>query len=212
MYTQSSDYTPRILQHAAISEREFCGAAWNSARSDTAQKDANNVSVTRWLRLRRGIAISSRLHDSYAAFISFYFIVISSFHELMPSCGVRRPPARPSVCKHFAQIASSTREMAWSRPNLHTMVPRLFCCSTGDVLTTSNFTWYGHLYDFTKSILFVGKWQDCNEICTQRYPRWSASRVCSRSRSKVTWYQHIWNFTKIASSPNGCILTKLSLS
>ena len=32
-------------------------------------------------------------------------IHFSSFHELMQSCGVRRP----SVCKHFAQIASSTR-------------------------------------------------------------------------------------------------------
>jgi len=33
-----------------------------------------------------------------------FFVIISSFHELMQSCGVRL-----SVCKHFAQIASSTR-------------------------------------------------------------------------------------------------------
>ena len=30
----------------------------------------------------------------------------------------------PSVCKLFAQIASSTRQMAQSPPNLHTVVPR----------------------------------------------------------------------------------------
>ena len=32
-----------------------------------------------------------------------------------------------SVCKHFAQITSSTTEMAGSPPNLHTMVPRRAC-------------------------------------------------------------------------------------
>ena len=32
-----------------------------------------------------------------------------------------------SVCKLFAQIASSTRQMAGSRPNVHTMVPRWAC-------------------------------------------------------------------------------------
>ena len=40
----------------------------------------------------------------------------------MRSCGV----CRPSVCKHFAQIAS-TRQMAGSRPNLQMMVPRWAC-------------------------------------------------------------------------------------
>jgi len=30
----------------------------------------------------------------------------------------------PSVSKRFAQIASSTRQMAGSRPNLHMMLPR----------------------------------------------------------------------------------------
>ena len=49
----------------------------------------------------------------------------------MRSCGVRRPSVCPyvrlSVCRHFAQIASSTRQMAGSRPNLHMMVPRRVC-------------------------------------------------------------------------------------
>ena len=49
----------------------------------------------------------------------------------MRSCGVRRPSVRLSVrlsvCKLFAQIASSTRQMAGSPPNLHTMVPRWAC-------------------------------------------------------------------------------------
>ena len=48
----------------------------------------------------------------------------------MRSCGVRRPSVRLSLCpsvNFFAQIASSTRQMAGSRPNLHTMVPRRAC-------------------------------------------------------------------------------------
>jgi len=36
--------------------------------------------------------------------------------------GVRRPSVRPSVCKLFAQIASSTRQMGGSPPNSHTIV------------------------------------------------------------------------------------------
>jgi len=48
----------------------------------------------------------------------------------MQSRGVRRPSVRPSVCLsvclsvNFAQIATSTTEVAGSPPNLHTIVPR----------------------------------------------------------------------------------------
>ena len=54
------------------------------------------------------------------------FPVFSSFHELMQSRGVRRPSVCPSIrlSVNFAQIASSTIEMAGSPPNLHMMVPR----------------------------------------------------------------------------------------
>ena len=55
---------------------------------------------------------------------NFRPIVISSFHQLTPWRGVRRPSVCLSVCKHFAQIATSRRQMAGSPPNLHTMVPR----------------------------------------------------------------------------------------
>jgi len=55
--------------------------------------------------------------------------IISSFHELMQSRGVRRPSVclsvRPSVS--FAQIASSTTNRTGSPPNSHTMVPRWAC-------------------------------------------------------------------------------------
>jgi len=44
----------------------------------------------------------------------------------MQSCVVHLS-VRLSVCKHFAQIASSTRQMAGSPPNLHTMVPSPAC-------------------------------------------------------------------------------------
>ena len=47
------------------------------------------------------------------------------------AASVVRPSVRlsvcPSVCKHFAQIASSTRKMAGSHPNLRTMVSRSVC-------------------------------------------------------------------------------------
>jgi len=48
----------------------------------------------------------------------------------MQSRGVRRPSVCLSVCLsvcpsvNFAQIATSTTEVAGSLPNLHTMVPR----------------------------------------------------------------------------------------
>jgi len=53
--------------------------------------------------------------------------VFSSFHELMQSCGIRHPSVCLSICKDFAQIASSTRQMAGSPPKLHTKVPRRAC-------------------------------------------------------------------------------------
>jgi len=55
--------------------------------------------------------------------------LFSSFHELMQSRGVRRPSVCLSVCLsvNFAQIATSTAEVAGSPPNLHTMVPMWTC-------------------------------------------------------------------------------------
>ena len=56
-----------------------------------------------------------------------YTMIFSSFHNGMSlSCGVRRPSVRLSV-NFFSQIASSTRQMAGSPPNLHRMVPRRAC-------------------------------------------------------------------------------------
>ena len=43
----------------------------------------------------------------------------------MQSRGVHRPSVCPSV--NFAQIATSTTEVAASLPNLHTMVPTWAC-------------------------------------------------------------------------------------
>ena len=66
----------------------------------------------------------------YLRNISLSVDIFSSFHELMQSRGVRLSvclSVRPSVCKHFAQVASSTTEMAGSPPNLHNMVPGRAC-------------------------------------------------------------------------------------
>jgi len=62
----------------------------------------------------------------------FCFNITSFYSFLAHSEDVRRPSSfclsvRPSVCKLFAQIASSTRQMARSPPNLHTMVSRRAC-------------------------------------------------------------------------------------
>ena len=68
--------------------------------------------------------------------------------------GVRRP----SVCKHFSQIASSRRQMAGSRPNfshdglqvsLHQGLSRV--CSRSR--SRSKITWYQHIWNFTKKSL-----------------------------------------------------------
>ena len=51
-----------------------------------------------------------------------------------------------------------------------------------------------------KSLLIAGKWPDRYQTFTRWTPGQRASRVCSRSRSKVTWYGHFCAGTKIASS------------
>ena len=55
--------------------------------------------------------------------------MLAHSNELMQSRGVRRPSVCLSVCLsvrlsvNFAQIATSTTEVAGSPPNLHSMVP-----------------------------------------------------------------------------------------
>jgi len=53
-----------------------------------------------------------------------------------------------------------------------------------------------------KSLLLSQKWLDRHQTCTRWSPEETASRLCSRSRSrsKITWYGHFCDFTKIASS------------
>ena len=101
----------------------------------------------------------------------------------------------------YTKIASSTTNMTGSPPNLHMMVPRRACIQ--DVLKVKVKT-KGHLIRtllwFHENRFFAGKWLDREQTCTQWSPDGPASRVCSRSRSKVTWYGHFCDVTKIASS------------
>jgi len=80
----------------------------------------------------------SRLHErssykfSWSMLSNFpaEYLVFGSFHQLMQSRGVRRPSVCLSVCpslNFFAQVASSTTEVAGSPPDLHTMVPTWAC-------------------------------------------------------------------------------------
>jgi len=50
-----------------------------------------------------------------------------------------------------------------------------------------------------KSLLLAGKWPDRHQTCTRWSPGKPASRMCSRSRSKVTWYAHFFGFLQWAT-------------
>jgi len=50
-----------------------------------------------------------------------------------------------------------------------------------------------------KSLLLAGKWPDRHQTCTRWSPGKPASRVCSRSRSKVTWYALFFGFFEWAT-------------
>ena len=112
----------------------------------------------------------------------------------MQSCGVHHP----SVCKHFAQIASSRRQMAGSPPNLHMMVPRRARIQHMHKVKVKV---KGHVIRtpvISRKSLLAGKWPERYQTCTWWFPARPASRVCSRSRlrSKVTWYGHFCDVTK----------------
>ena len=50
-----------------------------------------------------------------------------------------------------------------------------------------------------KSLLLTGKWPDRHQTCTRWTPGQRASRMCSRSRSKVTWCAHFFGFLEWAT-------------
>jgi len=50
-----------------------------------------------------------------------------------------------------------------------------------------------------ESLLLPGKWPDRDQTFTRWTPGQRASRVCSRSRSKVTWYAHFLGFLEWAT-------------
>ena len=50
-----------------------------------------------------------------------------------------------------------------------------------------------------KSLLLADKWSDRYQTFTRWTPGQRASRVCSRSRSKVTWYAHFLGFLEWAT-------------
>jgi len=50
-----------------------------------------------------------------------------------------------------------------------------------------------------KSLLLADKWPDRHQTCTRWTAGQRASRMCSRSRSKVTWYAHFLGFLEWAT-------------
>ena len=116
-----------------------------------------------------------------------------------------RGVCRLSVCvsvNFFAGIATTTPKMARSLPNLHRMVSTW---ARIQVVLKVEVKVKGHVIGALlcwsqKSLLVAGKWPDCNQTCTRWSPDQPASRVCSRSRSKVMWYGHFCAGPKIAFS------------
>jgi len=105
----------------------------------------------------------------------------------MPSCGVRRPSVNI-----YAQIASSTRQMAGSRPNWHTMVIRRACIQ--DVLKVKVEV-KGHVIwalfcDVKKIASFLGQM--------------AASFLTKLSLSLISPFPLFVRFSSASQSPNGC--------
>jgi len=122
----------------------------------------------------------------------------------MQSCGVRRPSVCLSVCKHFTKIAFSTRQMAGSRPNLHTMVPRGACIQ--DVLKVK--------VEVKGHVIRTLLWFHENRFFSQANG-WIATKL-DVLNLKVDVKLHairLWfHKNRFFSQANGCILTSLSLT
>jgi len=130
-------------------------------------------------------------------------MIFSSFHELMQSRGVRPPSVcpsvRPSACKLCANRYFYHRS-GWIATKLAhdgpQKSPHPGCAQGQGQRSRDTDTFLPTL----KSLLLPQTWLDRHQTCTRWSPHGPASRVCSRSMSKVTWYGHVRNFTKIASS------------
>jgi len=117
----------------------------------------------------------------------------------MQSCGVR-PSVCLSVClKHFAQIASSTRQITGSLPNLHMMVPERACVQ--DVLQFK-VEIKGHLIPaylvlgISQKSILAGKWLHPDQ--TQSFPNFPLPFVHSVF-FRISIPKWLWVF--IVSSP-----------
>jgi len=83
--------------------------------------------------IRPGVS-SSHKRETYTPYVRM-FTTLFCFHELIQSRGFRRLSVRLSVCKLFAEIASSRRHINYIfrdinsglRPNFHRMVSRSAC-------------------------------------------------------------------------------------
>jgi len=146
--------------------------------------------------LHRSSAMGQYDRPSYTA-----RLLVSSFHELMQSRGVRRPSVN-----FYTKIATSTTNMTGSPPNLHRMVPtwariqgvlKVKVKVKGDVIRT--------LFWLDENRFFYHKH---DRIATklahdgpQHNPHLRFAKMQSQmSRSNVTWYGHFSDVTKIASS------------
>jgi len=134
----------------------------------------------------------------------------------MQSCGVRRPSVCLSVCKRFVQIASSTRQMAGSRPNLHTMVPRRACIQDvlkvkveikGHVIRT--LLWF-HENRFFSQANAAGTLPNLHTMVPS--PACIQGVLNSRSRSKVTFCLYMRSlYAASLHSPSSISIRQLNL-
>jgi len=116
----------------------------------------------------------------------------------MQSRGVRMSVC-PSVCKLFCTNRFFYHRSGWIATKLAHNGPHMGLhpgCAQGQGQRSRD----TDTFLITRKMLLPQTWLDRDQTCTRWSPHGPASRVCSRSRSKVTWYGHFSDYTKIAFS------------
>jgi len=160
--------------------------------------------------------VTFKFTNKKTTFCNIYY-VFSSFHELMQSCGVRRPSVHPSVNILRKSLLLPDKWLnrdqicqSWSPDG-----PASRMCSKSR--SRSKVTWYGHFCDVTKILSSRGQMAGSPPNLHMMVSRLVCAENCwtwtSRLTSNFTRYGHIrFHKNRFFSQANGCILTKLSLS
>ena len=128
--------------------------------------------------------IFSQLQVFCIYYICPLLFLAHSKNELMQWRGIRRLSVRPSVnfcANRFFSQANGRIATKLSQDGLQVSVHP--GCAQGQGQKSRD---TGTFVPTRKSLLLPGKWLDRDQTCTRWSPGKPASRMCSRSRSKVT--------------------------